>query len=181
MLNWQMWQGEMSKEVCEDIVKNFSKLPTLEGKTFNGDATYRSSIIRWVNGEQGLKAYLHSYFCRANGNAFAFGIGTEFDIEMQFTEYDAEYQGQYKVHHDIDWTSDSPYQRKLSMVVQLSDPKEYEGGDLRFAEVENPTIEDLRKQGTVVVFPSYLQHAVTPVTKGKRHSLVLWLSGPRWK
>lgn len=178
---WQMWSGELKADLCEDIIKNFSRIEPMSGTTFNGDSAHRSSVVRWVEGEMGLKGYLEEFFIRANGAAFAFCLGRTHDIEMQFTEYDAEYQGQYKVHHDIDWTSAKPYQRKLSMVIQLSDPSEYEGGDLQFTEVENPVRDDLRKQGSIIVFPSYLQHAVTPVTKGRRYSLVLWISGPRWK
>lgn len=180
-LNWQLWSGELEDVLCDDIVKNFSKIEPVQGKTFNGDDSYRSSVIRWVEGEAGLKTHLSGYFERANSKAFAFDIGRVFDIEMQFTEYDAEYQGQYKVHHDINWTSDAVYQRKLSMVIQLTDPTEYEGGQLQFTEVQSPASEELRKRGSIIVFPSYLQHAVTPVTKGKRHSLVLWISGPRWR
>lgn len=180
-MSWQMWSGEINSETADSIVSNFIKLPDQKGEVFNGDDSYRSSIIRWVHGEQGLKDYLSSYFYKANSSAFAFDLGKSLDIEMQFTEYDAEYSGQYKLHHDIDWQSDKLYQRKLSMVIQLSDPNEYEGGNLCFSEVENPNQDDLRKKGSVIVFPSYLQHAVTEVTKGKRYSLVLWLSGPRWR
>jgi PKHD-type hydroxylase len=181
MMNWQLWSGELSPDFTSDIIENLSKLPEVEGSTFNGDTSYRSSVIRWVHGERDLKDLLFQYFRRANAEAFGFDLGYITEIEMQFTEYDAEYAGQYKVHHDIDWTSAKPYQRKLSMVIQLSDPADYEGGELQFTEVENPVRDDLRKQGSIIVFPSYLQHAVTPVIKGKRYSLVLWLSGPRWK
>lgn len=178
---WQLWSGEISKEYCESFVKELSKLPPQEATTFNGDSDYRSSIVRWASHEESIACLFESYFLKANGNAFAVELGRTQDIEIQFTEYDSKYQGQYKVHHDIDWNGTKPYQRKLSMVVQLSDPADYEGGELQFTEVTNPDKEALQKQGSIIVFPSYLQHAVTPVTKGKRYSLVLWLSGPRWK
>ena len=181
MLNWQLWTGELDSKFCDSLIENFSKIDPIEGTTFNGDTEYRSSIIRWVHGEMGLKDILMGYFSRANIEAFGVDVGDKFAVEMQFTEYDAEYSGKYKTHHDIDWLSDKPYQRKLSMVIQLSDPCEYEGGDLCFSEVENQKQEELKKKGSIIVFPSYLQHAVTEVTKGKRYSLVLWLSGPRWR
>ena len=71
------------------------------------------------------------------------------------------------------------YDRKLSVVVQLTDPDEYEGGEFKFKYVEQP--EGFNNRGSVLVFPSYLEHCVTPVTKGTRHSLVTWIEGPRWR
>ena len=177
--NWQMFSGELNKTFCESIVKNFSKLPEQTATTFGGQKDHRRSKVRWVSGEHGLRDIMLKYVVQAN---------TEFcaDIhhlisELQFTEYDAEYQGKYDLHHDIDWNADKPYDRKLSIVIQLTDPNEYEGGELSFSEVESPKQEDLKKQGTIIVFPSYLQHSVSPVTSGVRHSLVSWVWGPRWR
>ena len=73
--------------------------------------------------------------------------------------------------------------RKLSMTIQLSDSHEYEGGDFKFRDdITNlPTKEQLRKKGTVLIFPSFLYHSVQPVTKGIRKSLVTWIEGPAWR
>ena len=82
----------------------------------------------------------------------------------------------------MSWFNNStPYDRKLSITVQLSDPTEYEGGDFYFAAGENPDMEAMRKKGSVMVFPSYMVHAVKPVTKGVRRSLVCWFEGDRWR
>ena len=69
------------------------------------------------------------------------------------------------------------------MTIQLSDSKDYEGGDFKFFDpvVQSPDPDKLRAKGTVLVFPSFLPHAVTPVTKGERKSLVVWADGPEWK
>jgi PKHD-type hydroxylase len=70
--------------------------------------------------------------------------------------------------------------RKLSMVVQLTDPSEYEGGNLQVFTSEQP--KNIRKQrGLIAVFPSFIVHQVTPVTQGTRQSLVAWVSGPSFK
>jgi PKHD-type hydroxylase len=81
--------------------------------------------------------------------------------------------------------------RKLSASIQLSDPKNYEGGTL---EIESPWTDNCTKhkiiklnkpehlkQGTVIIFPSYVNHRVIPVTKGKRDVLVCWFLGDRYK
>ena len=67
------------------------------------------------------------------------------------------------------------------MVVQLTDPSEYEGGNLELQWHEPPGFENLRKRGTIIVFPSFLKHRVTPVTRGIRHSMVSWMEGPKWR
>ena len=68
----------------------------------------------------------------------------------------------------------------------LSDPKDFKGGDLEFYQY-NPALKDnivkcdmLKKQGSFIVFPSYLWHRVLPVTKGTRYSLVAWNCGLPW-
>jgi hypothetical protein len=72
--------------------------------------------------------------------------------------------------------------RKISLTLTLSDPKEYEGGDLQFklrnTEKDKITfIKETREKGTLVFFPSFVWHRVTPVTSGTRYSLVLWSAG----
>ena len=81
-------------------------------------------------------------------------------------------------------------QRKLSMIVQLSKPEKYVGGDLRFNlrgldgvnsdSVMSPPPE-FKLQGSLVIFPSFLWHKVEPITSGKRYSLVMWTLGENWK
>ena len=69
--------------------------------------------------------------------------------------------------------------RKLSMSVQLSNDDEYAGGDLEICAC--PQLEPRRRRGTIIVFPSFLAHQVTPVTQGTRYSLVAWAHGPTFK
>jgi PKHD-type hydroxylase len=70
--------------------------------------------------------------------------------------------------------------RKLSLAIQLTDPSEYEGGNLQIMTSGEP--QNMRKQrGLIAVFPSYVLHQVTPVTQGSRQSLVAWVSGPAFK
>jgi len=74
--------------------------------------------------------------------------------------------------------------RKLSLTLNLTDPNDYEGGDLLFdfgtsaqAKQSEEEIKIARTQGTIVVFPSFIRHCVSPVTKGRRYSLVNWSLG----
>ena len=96
---------------------------------------------------------------------------------LQYTIYK---KGQhYNWHYDVinHWT---PYKRKISGILMLSDPDEYEGGDLEiWTGGDFKTIE--RKQGCAIIFPSFLMHRITPITKGIRRSLVLWVGGDSYK
>jgi PKHD-type hydroxylase len=70
--------------------------------------------------------------------------------------------------------------RKLSLVLQLTDPSEYEGGNLQVLIGSEPLNVEKRR-GLICAFPSFTIHQVTEVTKGSRQSLVVWLSGPPFK
>jgi len=77
--------------------------------------------------------------------------------------------------------------RKLSLTINLNKPGEYEGGNLKFdfgphSEGERfHECEEIRPQGSIIFFPSFIPHTVTPITKGTRYSLVLWVDGPPFK
>jgi len=77
--------------------------------------------------------------------------------------------------------------RKISMTVNLTDPKNYAGGNLKFDYgPHNPgkrfyTCKEIRPTGSIIIFPSFLYHCVTPVTRGTRYSLVLWSLGKPWR
>jgi PKHD-type hydroxylase len=71
--------------------------------------------------------------------------------------------------------------RKLSMAMLLSDPSEFEGGEFQ-VKTTSDDVQTLEvKKGRAWFFPSYMLHRVTPVTKGVRRSLVLWVGGPQFK
>jgi PKHD-type hydroxylase len=62
----------------------------------------------------------------------------------------------------------------------LSDPSEYDGGDLEiFTGTESVALE--KKKGIIHAFPSYVMHRVTPVTRGTRRTLVVWIAGPKFR
>ncbi len=67
--------------------------------------------------------------------------------------------------------------RKLSFVVQLSDPRDYDGGVFQITTDGSQTAMP-QDQGSVIAFPAYVMHRVTPVTRGLRRSLVGWIGGP---
>jgi PKHD-type hydroxylase len=97
---------------------------------------------------------------------------------LQFTSYDGKEAGFYGKHIDMMYTGAGT--RKLSVSIQLSSGDDYEGGDLLLHTRDDPE-RPHRQQGTGIFFPGYTLHEVTPVTRGKRYSLVAWILGPRFK
>ena len=77
--------------------------------------------------------------------------------------------------------------RKISMTVNLTNPDNYAGGNLKFdlgahaGKKRFKVCEEIRPQGSVIIFPSFTYHCVTPVTRGTRYSLVLWSLGKPWQ
>ena len=70
--------------------------------------------------------------------------------------------------------------RKLSISIQLTNPEDYEGGELYLYNDDKGNLMD-KTQGTLIIFPSYVLHEVMPVTKGERNSLVTWVTGKQFK
>ena len=118
----------------------------------------------------------------ANTRQFNFKIDS-FQL-VQFARY--RDGGHYGWHRDVNESAIVPNgeQRKLSLTFALTDPAEYEGGELQFFNGERPIeqriINDIQDQGSVIVFDSRDYHRVTPVTKGTRYSIVCWSVGPNF-
>ncbi|WP_426033621.1 2OG-Fe(II) oxygenase [Cypionkella sp. TWP1-2-1b2] len=119
-----------------------------------------------------------SLTAQANREAFQFDL-TDFGESPQVARYTAEREGHFDWHSDIgagNWAA----KRKLTIVVQLSDPTTYEGGTLELRPDSNIT-QAPRTRGTATIFPSFTLHRVTPLTSGTRWSLTLWSHGPAFR
>jgi PKHD-type hydroxylase len=175
--SWQFWKQGVGDDFIETVEKSAKNILPMPATTFGGEQTNqnRRSEIKWLSNNRDLRLALSAYIQEANK---AFDIDVTSQCEIQYTEYGAGGDF-YALHHDIDWNSNHSYDRKISMSILLSDPKDFDGGELTFSEITNEGID--WQKGSVLCFPSYLQHSVSPVTRGTRKSLVAWFSGPRWR
>ena len=188
-LYW-FFEKALDKKLCEKIIKLGKSKKSKKGvvggtqgqKDSQKNLSLRNSGVRFFK-EQWLWDIIRTYVNTANINS-----GWNFDLTqiepVQFTSY--KKTNHYGWHQDCWPTADEQGKnRKLSCVIQLSDPKKYEGGDFEFyhwaTALRKETLVKQKEQGTVIVFPSYNFHRVTPVTKGSRHSLVSWVKGPKFK
>lgn len=138
----------------------------------------RRSQVRWLTNSSETKwvfERMGDVTSKLNAQFFRFDL-TGFGEPLQLTNYDQSEHGMYGWHQDYG----ALVSRKLSLVLQLTDPSEYEGGNLEIKIAGES--EAVRKQrGLIVAFPSYVLHQVTPVTRGNRQSLVAWVSGPEFR
>lgn len=163
-----------------EILRIASEQKKIQGKVpTEVDLTYRSSHIRWMpknNQTQWLYNKVNYLIDHANKNSWNFNL-YDTGENIQVGEYNGNEGGHYQWHVDI---GENSLNRKLSVSVQLTDDKNYTGGELQF--LTNREIRNAPKnKGDVIIFPSYLLHRVNKVTNGTRHSLVMWRHGPHFK
>ena len=145
----------------------------------------RNSTIRWIDiyAHREINTILNDYVNAVNSSLFGFDISFGFN-SLQYTEYN----GDGPAPQFYDWHMDCLFDnavldRKLSAVVQLSSPDDYEGGLFEMEGCARPlfNVEPFLPRGSLLIFPSYLKHRVLPVTKGLRKSLVTWYNGPKFR
>jgi PKHD-type hydroxylase len=175
----------LSPEECALVYEAVSDQQPLSagvGLTNLQDSEFRRAGLRWLAPDaETAWVYdrLASYVELANSTVFGFDL-VGFEGPLQYTEYGPG--GLFEWHQDIG--PGRVPQRKLSAVCILSRPDEHDGGQLEFPDgllTHVPGLTELLlepPQGTLVLFPSYQLHRVTPVTRGVRRSLVAWIVGP---
>jgi PKHD-type hydroxylase len=189
---YRVWPGELPAELCGLIVDLGGRLTTVratlvddrapDGKRLDEDVR-RTDVgfwdeTHWVNG------LLAHYVSLANRETWNLDIslmsGVQYAIytEASFFQWHIDELAQpYGPLAPTRWIG---LNRKLSVIVNLSDPQAYGGGDVQLRDrLGNPlAIDGIRERGTVLVFPANVAHTVTPVTSGVRNSLVGWYLGP---
>ena len=195
----------IAPDVCEEIVKD-CKQNTLEeaevhnysekkrGKEMTQLASYlepkvRKTLVCYIKDKNNKINKLVWGFLK-EANRIQFNYDLEYFQATQFAEY--KDGGFYGWHQDDTATDKSNKIRKLSLTLVLSNPNNFEGGELQFYNGGRPMADmgeitgeqvknDIKSQGTVIVFDSRDFHRVTPIVNGIRHSLVAWAVGPNFK
>jgi len=200
--NYYYWfKDAIPHHVCDDIVRYAKSIQDqmavtggygnkkLNKKEVQDLKKKRDSDIVWLN-ERWIYNAIHPFIHQANRDA-NWNFQWDFSESCQFTKYK---KSQYYDWHCDSW--DRPYhkpedlnshgkQRKLSVTLSLSNDKDYKGGELEFdmrniephLKANTHVLKEIRSKGSLVVFPSDVWHRVKPVTKGTRHSLVIWNVG----
>ncbi len=187
----------LPKKICEEIIDEGESKQLMFSSTFKealkknkkhyrsiNSLKIRNSHNSWLQPfwiYKEIKPYIESSN-RLGGWNFNYNVIENF----QFTKYEGTQKQHYTWHSDNASSDEETKQvRKLSTIIMLSDPKNFKGGDLEFYEYGPPKMKNkilktnnIKHQGTIITFPSFLIHRVLPVTKGVRYSLVVWHKGP---
>jgi PKHD-type hydroxylase len=190
----RFWEAALPGELCELIIAEGAREETQraglqpdEGEKYIDESIRKTNVIFW-DANHWISGITMHYAQQANSEIWQYQ--TNLSQGTQFAHYDEG--GTYDWHKDEfdqPFGDESPHSwqgksRKLSVSVNLSNPDDYEGGDIRFKDTYGTEIDDpemlakIRQRGSVIVFPSYVLHTVTPVSSGKRYSLVSWIIGP---
>jgi len=178
---WAYCDKAFTPEECKKIIdyaEQFEKKDATSSYNREVDTTLRESKIVWITPDSEINwAYqrLTDIITRLNEDYFKFDLFGLIE-SVQFTEYNAP-SGHCAKH--VDNIFGGPI-RKLSFSVQLTNPKEYEGGNIELHLSNEPTIMK-KEQGTLITFLPSTLHEVKPVTKGRRYSLVGWITGKPFK
>jgi PKHD-type hydroxylase len=175
------WDGALSKEFCEAALVQLD-WASAGGGTINPinpltNPEIRRTDIVWQDPIQPLGCIARTYIEVANQTT-GWGFALTGQENTQLCRYKSTDQGHYDWHVDAYPPKDG-VQRKLSCVILLNDAEDFEGGALEIKELDEQIV--FKKQGSIIVFPSFIEHKVTPVTKGVRYTAVVWAVGPAFK
>ena len=186
--NFWYWDKIIPHEICQKIIQlgegEWSQAETFGSVEDNSPlSNVRKSDIVWIN-EQWVYDLIWGYMLTANKIA-----GWKYNIKAaencQVTQYTKG--GFYVWHNDGTGSHHERLNRvgnrflhgntrKLSMSIVLNST--YEGGDFEMMGLDDTSKVPRLEKGSVIVFPSFMVHRITPVTKGTRYSLVAWFVGP---
>ena len=187
---WKSWIVEtttplFTPEQCQMVINAGRKQRPQKAQVGMGrpegsgvDTKKRTPTISWIPFKEMQPMYdqINEFIQKANRNHFGFG-DIQITEQAQFTEYPEG--GFYDWHMDTDVNMQhEPPVRKISMTLLLSPENQFEGGEL---ELMAPDKRAKLKQGHAIIFASFINHRVAPVTRGVRQSLVMWFGGEPFK
>ncbi len=167
---------------CDRITTATREAKSADAKLVRGDSDYglRRADLVWTDDLPELGWVMDRLIDLVREANRSFGFDLDAMSESpQVARYGAERQGHFGWHADIGAGAVAA-RRKLTLVAQLSDPGDYEGGALEL-QPGTSKVTAAPEKGSATAFPSFVLHRVTPVTAGERHSLAIWAHGPAFR
>lgn len=172
------YAGQLGDEMCDRVVAELSpeevKEATMGADGAETNTQTRKTAVRFAPQGYWLEGIFERFAMEANRHC-----GWEYHItgaeRVQFAEYGPE--NHYTWHTDTFTLSGNPLDRKVSVVCLLNDA--FEGGEFEMRLYSDYTAN--LKKGSMIAFPSILEHRVKPVLSGIRHSATMWFNGPRFR
>lgn len=179
-----LWENMLTADEINRILASPEWLKTSDAGIGNGDSAtvdkdIRRTQVGWYhpdNTNQDIWNKISYSVSKVNSQFFRFNLTGLYE-PAQLSLYTQNNTGHYEWHTDGSLSATQGVPRKLSMVLSLSDPSDYEGGELQVMRSAKTEHLELKK-GRAWFFPAWMLHRVTPVTRGIRRTLVLWIGGP---
>lgn len=181
---WRWYEGYFTPEECDQLIKDNEHVESWQGGVVKGEHAESTEVTEDIRNVM-IKTVTYEncpwVYDKLNQLIYDVNQYYKYDLvgfmeQMQLLHYGEDINGgHYNLHQDHGPGALST--RKLTVIVQLTDPSEYDGCD---TEVVCSGWAPKGK-GDVVVFPSYTPHQVTPLTRGNRDALVVWVNGPPYK
>jgi len=162
--------------ISNSLIEDKCDLTDLGAETVEKTAIV--NITRWAHAKQYLSR-LENAVVGINREVFGLDLYPLVDTDtVHFNQYHALYNGKYDWHKDGE--KNNLYDYKLTILVNAS-TDEYDGGHLELFINGPRHIKEFDTPGSVLIFPSYIEHRVTPVTQGTRKSISMWMLGPNFR
>lgn len=175
---WYM--GNIPPAVCDLATAEYMNIPPRDAAMgVNGEEhshKNRNTTVRFAPEQHWFGNLLYGHGMQANKEC-KWGFEIDDHEAVQFAHYGPDQH--YDWHVDNFPLSGISKDRKVSVVCLMVDPSEFEAGEFQvrlYSEYTAPLVK-----GSVIAFPSILEHRVVPVTSGLRASATMWLNGPRFK
>lgn len=186
--HYWFWDSILPAELCDALILEGDKLISSDGVTGHnsiGNGVYdpkiRETNISFFETYHWIHGICTHYADIANRNS-GWNLDLSYAQNVQYARYFPEQH--YIPHSDDRVKSGIKEMRKLSVSIQISDPNNYEGGDFIIQSPNSKEFEQLtkfRNRGSILVFPSVVEHGVLPIIRGVRHSIVCWIVGPSFR
>ena len=180
--DYYFFENVFSKESCDHIADRLEKDSKSSNKKDNPAPntikTATVSVASWREAKEYLKDF-ETLVQEVNIDIFGFDLYSLTDsMGVNYNVYDESNQGQYDWHNDA--VAGEMSDIKLTAIANLS-TKPYLGGDFELFLNCPRHVSQFDNPGSVLIFPSWIQHRVTPVTQGQRKTLSIWFKGPLFR
>ena len=175
-----LWKKCADDDIIQKIIDVGESLSTMQAQVGGAKVheQTRISTLSWIHHNEKSKEIYDFVIDKIDRiNYYHYGMKLYGIEALQYTRYPLG--GHYKFHNDITVRKED-YMRKMSIVVALSAPNEYEGGEFLLSPHGENAKSFRFDKGDVIAFPSYVPHKVTPITSGNRITLVAWAVGPKF-
>jgi len=176
-----LWEKGIPEELCDMAIRDMGNMKFSDGKiggikVGSKVTAIRKSRITFAEPNYWLEGIAYNYASYANRSA-DWNYKVDWAEPIQLAKYEKD--------HHYDWHEDwAPLEvcgdnrvRKLSVIILLSDSSEFTGGEFQFQNRSGSDTTIKMNKGSVLVFPSYVTHRVTPIISGTRYSAANWIVG----